>query len=95
LVLPFCERADAAKVAESVRRDARAVALTTGEMKVGGLELSIGIASFPADAQTAAEVLCQADFALLRDKGARRQRSRIDFQRVAADAPGGGAGGAA
>lgn len=95
LVLPLCERDHAARIADTVRRDTAALWLNAGGIKATGLGVSIGTATFPADASTGAGLLREADFALLRDKRSRRQHAGTRLSTLSPQAGGGTVGGAA
>lgn len=95
VVLPLCEREHAARIADGIRRDAAALSLSVGGVKVGGFGCSIGIAVFPTDASASAELLLEADFALLRDKQSRRQHTEARFSPFLPETGEGALGGAA
>jgi diguanylate cyclase (GGDEF)-like protein len=95
LVLPLCEREHAARIADAIRRDTAALSLTPGGAEPLGLRLSIGIATFPADASTGAELLQAADDALLRDREVRRQRASASVGACLPEAVEGALGGGA
>lgn len=76
IVLPETPREGARVVANKVRRAVRGRPFTSDSGPDVRLTVSIGVASFPADGQTADELLQAADGAMYRAKG--RGRDRVD-----------------
>ena len=76
VVLPQVAKGDAAVVAEHLRRsvEGRAVRTDAGELKV---TISLGVATYPEDAQAKAQLIEMADQALYRAKKAGRNRVHL------------------
>jgi two-component system, cell cycle response regulator len=95
VVLPQVAKADAAHVAELLRRavEAREYATDKGVLKV---TISLGVSSFPEDARRKPQLIESADHALYRAKHAGRNRVQVAgpedaLEAAAAAAPGQGA----
>jgi diguanylate cyclase (GGDEF)-like protein/excisionase family DNA binding protein len=85
LILPGADAADAVDVAERVRAAIRAVPGASGRRV--GMRCSIGVATYPADATDADELLLAADRALYAAKRAGRDRiaTTVEGRALAAD----------
>jgi diguanylate cyclase (GGDEF)-like protein len=72
--LPDCNMDEATAKAEKIRAAVAGISMTMGERVIPGVTISIGLAMFPAQASTRAQLIQSADAALYRAKGAGRNR---------------------
>ncbi|WP_459855154.1 sensor domain-containing diguanylate cyclase [Dongia sp. agr-C8] len=72
--LPDCNTAEATAKAEKIRAAVSGTSMTMGERVIPSVTISIGLAMFPAHAQTRALLLQMADRALYQAKAAGRNR---------------------
>ena len=79
VISPEATKAEAAVVAERLRKAVAEIALPTGDR----LTISIGVASYPTDAQDKEQLICRADQALYRAKQRGRNQICIWGQRGA------------
>ena len=77
VILPQCDREDAARVAERLRESIA----STPVSKVGQVTASIGVATYPSGAKSKDELVEMADRAMYRAKEAGRNRVRIQAHR--------------
>ncbi len=81
LLLPGAEREQAFLEMEQIRRAVDRLALKTRDgREINHLSTSIGVASFPVDGRTCAELMRKADHALYRAKVAGRNQVRLAFE---------------
>jgi diguanylate cyclase (GGDEF)-like protein len=74
IFLPDCNLDEAVAKAEKIRAAVAGTSMTMGERVIPSVTISIGLAMFPAQAATRAQLIQSADAALYRAKGAGRNR---------------------
>ena len=74
LVLPEASLEDTRRRAEELRTSVQQLSINQGDVAIGKITLSLGVASYPDQGKTSAELLRSADAALLRAKEQGRDR---------------------
>lgn len=87
LVLPQMGRVGAVARAEAIRQGVARLEIKSGGKLLGPLTLSLGVASFPDDADTGEAVLASADAALYQAKQKGRDRVCVLGEPAAAETP--------
>jgi diguanylate cyclase (GGDEF)-like protein len=81
LLFPYTEREQAFLTMERIRQALATQQVETGkEKKIQGVPISAGVAAFPLDGRTQAELLRKADQALYRAKVAGRSQIRLAYE---------------
>jgi diguanylate cyclase (GGDEF)-like protein len=80
LVYPRLEREQAFLSLERGRAEVEKLGVPSGDQEVSGLTISGGVASYPIDGRTEAELMRKADQALYRSKYGGRNRIRLAYE---------------